>query len=133
MKLKPILALSAILSLAAFAAPGGWATVTLDPLPERIVVNEAIPFSFVVKQHGKSPLAGLTPRIEAVAKGQKTVEVTATAAEKEKGRYVASVRLPAATEWKVTIHSGFMNSRLELEPLNVAPRQVSQSTARPER
>ena len=133
MKLKPILALSAVLSLAAFAAPGGWATITLDALPKHVTVNEPIPFSFVVKQHGTKPLAGLTPRIEAVARGQKTVEVTATASGKEKGRYAASVRLPAATEWKVTIHSGFMTSRLELPPLQVAPRQVSQATARPGR
>ena len=133
MKLKPILALSAVLALAAFANPGGWATVTLDPLPERIAANDPIPFSFVVKQHGVKPLAGLTPRIEAVAKGQKTVEVAASADQKEKGRYLATVRLPAAAEWKVTIHSGFMTSRLELPPLHVAPRQVSQATARPGR
>lgn len=133
MKLKPILALSAVLSLGAFAAPGGWATVTLDPLPKQITVNEPIPFSFVVKQHGTKPLAGLTPRIEAVAKGQKTIEVTATASGKEKGRYVASLRLPAATKWNVTIHSGFMNSRLELPPVDVAPRQISQAPAKPGR
>lgn len=113
-----ILALSSL-----FATPeapvrvGGWATVTVETLPDQIMAGRAIQLVFVVKQHGKNPLAGLKPVVEFNAGGPVT-RVAATPG-KTKGQYTASVTFPKAGSWNVTIHSGFGESKLTLNPLTV--------------
>ena len=42
---------------------GGWAVVTVDDLPEYLVAGKPVTLSFVVRQHGVTPLDGLKPRI----------------------------------------------------------------------
>src|SRR5205823_14195680 len=47
---------------------GGWAVVTVDDLPDYVVVGQPVRLSFVVRQHGMRPLDGLRPRVEAKAR-----------------------------------------------------------------
>ena len=96
---------------------GGWATVTVETLPDQIVAGRAIQLVFVVKQHGKNPLDGLKPVVEFNAGGPVT-RVAATAG-KSKGQYTASITFPNVGSWNVTIHSGFGESKLTLNPLTV--------------
>ena len=127
MRTRSLLALSAALALTAFAPMGGWATITMDPYATRIAPSEPLQLAFVVKQHGVTPLAGLEPRIEAAADGQKTVTVKATAAKGE-GRYAATVRLTKAGDWTITVHSGFRTSKLVLDPVHVLDaKEVAQA------
>ncbi|NOT09092.1 MAG: hypothetical protein HOP28_12905, partial [Gemmatimonadales bacterium] len=40
---------------------GGWATINADPLPDNVVPGRKVQLTFLVKQHGVTPLAGLKP------------------------------------------------------------------------
>ena len=94
---------------------GGWAVVTLDTLPDAFVVGKATPVAFMVRQHGVSPMESLRPTVQAVS-GR--VEVTAKAEPTGRtGHYSASLALPHAGEWVITVHTSFMDSRLTLLPL----------------
>ena len=44
---------------------GGWAVVTVDDLPDYVVAGQPVRLSFVVRQHGMTPLDGLRPSVEA--------------------------------------------------------------------
>jgi mono/diheme cytochrome c family protein len=108
---------------------GGWAVVTVDDLPDYAVAGQPVTLSFVVRQHGMTPLAGLQPSVEATL-GNANVLVSAIA-DTGAGRYVAKVNLPRPGDWMVTIHSGFNGSRTTLPPFRTvsagmsAPRVLS--------
>ena len=100
-----------LLGTAGFAATsrhlGGWAVVTIDDLPDYVVVGQPVKLSFVVRQHGMTPLDGLHPVVEARS-GSTKVSVKALAVQ-DTGlpRYAATLNLSHPGEWTVTIHSGF--------------------------
>jgi len=109
--------LPALLVLPLIGAYGGWASITVEDLPDYGVARQAMNLTFTVRQHGFEKLRGLEPRIEARASG-----ATASAAAqpgKEAGQYTARLLLPEAGEWTITIHSGFGNSRVTLVPIQV--------------
>ena len=106
-----VLALLTLLTVNA----GGWAVITVEDLPDQVVVGQSDTLTFTVRQHGRAPLGGLKPTVEAEASGR-TVRVAATPGS-EPGRYIASLTLPNAGPWTLTIHSGFGNSRVKLMPL----------------
>ena len=102
-------------SLAAFF--GGWATITLDNLPDRVTVRQPLGLTFMVRQHGRTPLRGLNASVTARSAGRelRAVATPLPAA----GRYTATLMLPEPGDWTITIHSGFGNSNLTLPPLVV--------------
>jgi len=93
---------------------GGWAVVTVEDLPDQVVVGQPVTLSFAVRQHGHTLMSGLNARLEAKAGGQ-TVRAAATAAGT--GRYAATLTLPHAGAWTITIYSGFGPSNLTLMPV----------------
>jgi cytochrome c2 len=107
--------LPALLLLPLIGVYGGWAVTTVEDLPDYGVVRQPLNLTFTVRQHGVTKLSNLEPRVEARAGG-----VTAAAVAepgKEAGQYTARLVLPQAGEWTITIHSGFMGSRVTLVPL----------------
>ena len=46
---------------------GGWAAITVEELPDYVVVDRPVTLTFTVRQHGVTRLSGLRPRIEARA------------------------------------------------------------------
>lgn len=94
---------------------GGWAVVTVEELPDHVVVGRPIQLTFTVRQHGVSPMNGLKPTVELKFRGSQT-QVSATPA-REPGQYSASVTLPRAGHWNITINSGFNQSRATLLPV----------------
>ena len=97
------------------AAPvtfGGWATISVDKVPDKVVVGQSVDLVFVVKQHGKTPLSGLKPTLE--VKGAGAVSKVDATPGKETGQYKATVVLAQAGSYFITIHSGFADSRLTL-------------------
>lgn len=96
---------------------GGWATVTVENLPAQAVRGRALPLEFTVRQHGVTLLPGLKPTIEMTLGG--TTTRVAAKPGKSDGRYVAELVFASAGSWNITIHSGFMNSKLALAPLTV--------------
>jgi hypothetical protein len=111
----------ALTALSAFF--GGWATITVEDLPDAVVTGAATTLTFTVRQHGVAPLPDLEPKIEARL-GRRTVEARAVARGPQ-GRYSASLAFPEAGEWTITVHSGFGHSKLTLLPLQ-AVSEVSQ-------
>lgn len=108
---------------------GGWAVVTVDDLPDYVVAGQPVRLSFVVRQHGMTPLANLRPSIEAKL-GNANVSVRATA-DTGAGRYVATLNLSRPGDWTVTVHTGFLGNQTTLPPLQAvsagttAPRALS--------
>ena len=99
---------------------GGWAVITVDDLPDTVEAGKPVALTYAVRQHGVDLLDRLRGGIEAIA-GRQTVRGTVIEA-KERGRYTASLTLPTAGEWTVTIKSGFGNSNATLLPITaVAP------------
>lgn len=97
---------------------GGWAVVTVEDLPERIVVGAPTELKFSVRQHGIRLVPGLNGWISAVADG---LQVDAKPVADEPGYYRASLTIPRAGQWKITISSGFgVGSAVTLMPIRAA-------------
>lgn len=105
-------------SVSAFAF-GGWAVITLDDLPSHFTVGQPVTLSFVVRQHGVTPMNDVKPTIEArlgnMVTGT-TIQVPATRAGRA-GQYTAAFTVPKTGEWRVTVKSGFGNSNITLDPI----------------
>jgi mono/diheme cytochrome c family protein len=96
---------------------GGWAVITVDDLPDAAEAGKPITLSYMVRQHGMTPLGDLRGHIEATS-GR--LSATGTVRESAPtGRYTASLTLPSAGEWSITIRSGFGKSDVTLLPLTV--------------
>jgi hypothetical protein len=114
-----------LLLIPAFAfAAGGWAIITVEDVPDHLVALKPVEITFAVRQHGISLLGDLSPSVEARGAGTSTVIKARPAGQP--GRYVARLVVPKAGEWTVTIHSGFISSKLVLLPMSAvasgAPR-----------
>lgn len=81
------------------AQAGGWAVVTVDDLPKRIVAGQAIDIGFTVRQHGRTLRDDLTPAIHVDrADGQDSFTVTAKR-EGASGHYAAAITFPSEGTW----------------------------------
>ena len=69
-------------------------------------------------------LPGLSARVTAFAEGR---QVDAVATPGQAGYYSASLTLPRAGQWTITVHSGFGVSALELMPIAAVPAATSPS------
>jgi mono/diheme cytochrome c family protein len=118
----PLLVLFAVLT-AAYA--GGWATITvLNEFPDYAVAGKPVQLSFMVRQHGQTPLSGLQPSIRATAAGGLSAKTTVTAS-RTPGQYAAALTLPEPGMWTITITSGFNASEIKLPALRVIAREAS--------
>jgi mono/diheme cytochrome c family protein len=99
---------------AASMLAGGWAVVTVENPPERLVVGVPYTLEYSVRQHGKELLSGLRGKVEARA-GRQVVSADARALSV--GKYAASLTLPSAGSWTITVHSGFGPSKTTMRPI----------------
>jgi hypothetical protein len=96
---------------AALVAPGalagGWATVGFTPLPDGAVAGETWSPEITVRQHGVTPLGGLSPtvRIQKIGSGE-TTSFRARQTD-EAGVYRANVRFASAGEWRLVVDTGW--------------------------
>ena len=110
---------------------GGWAVTTVEDLPDYVTVGAPAALTFTVRQHGREPLARLTPTVEAVS-GKLRTKVSATPKAKA-GQYAATLNLPQPGDWTITIHSGFHESKTTLLPIkavaagSVAPPALAET------
>jgi hypothetical protein len=111
------LALSLLVAAPATPAGfGGWATISIEKVPDKVITGQPLDLVFVVKQHGVTPLSGLKPVLE--VKGAGTVARVDATPGKEKGQYKATVVLAQAGSYFITIHSGFGETRLTLPAIS---------------
>jgi hypothetical protein len=112
------------LALAGSAGAGGWATVGFEPLPDGTSAGGTWHPRITIRQHGVTPLGGLTP-IVTIANDSGTTETFTAAETPAVGIYDADVVFPSAGEWRVTIDSGFGESRVTYGPFTIgAPAAV---------
>jgi mono/diheme cytochrome c family protein len=96
------------IALAVTAYAGGWATVTVRTMPEYFVVGKTANMTFFVRQHGVSPLDGLSVSVRAAAPGGlKAKAIGKAASSGVKGEYVAALTLPAPGLWTIEIDTGW--------------------------
>lgn len=106
-QLVVLCALAGALAATGVASAGGWATVSVDPLPTGLDAGDTWRTEITVLQHGETPLGGLSPVIT-VRESRSGLTRDAVAKEtSELGVYEASVVFPEAGEWNVVVESGF--------------------------
>jgi len=117
----------AFVLLLAFAATtgtahaGGWATVELGEAPSGIVAGEPWRVELIVKQHGITPMEGVTPSVK-IDNGAGVVKTFRARPTDRIGTYLAEVDFPSAGTWKTRIYDGFTDaSPHRLSPLTVSP------------
>ena len=119
----------ATLVLAPAASSGGWATVGFEPLPDGTSAGGTWNPTIFVKQHGITPLTGLTPVVEIYDDTGATRSFTA-AETSTAGMYEADVVFPAEGDWRVTIHSGFGDSQVTYGPVEISARTIADGGSR---
>jgi YtkA-like protein len=117
-KLIVLAALAAGLAVATSASAGGWATLGIDPLPDGTEAGGTWSPDITIRQHGQTPLDGLTPVVSISDEDGARHEFLAEPAG-EPGVYTADVTFPAAGSWHVVVESGFGDSRLTYGPVSI--------------
>jgi len=108
------LTIAAVVPLLA-AAFGGWATITVETLPDYLIAGQPTNLTFSLRQHGMQLLTDRSPTVEARSDDG---EFTARAVQTNKpGYYTATLTPPKTGNWTVTIKSGFGNSNVTLMPI----------------
>jgi hypothetical protein len=124
----PLVVLLAAL-LAGTALAGGWATIEMDELPGEIHAGETVHLSFMVLQHGQTPVHFLGESDLAVeplitgtnVKTGETIEISAVPDMSEVGRFNAEIVFPSAGNWEWTVAPRPLGGATELAPLTILP------------
>jgi hypothetical protein len=85
------------------ALAGGWAVITLDELPSGAVAGEPLTVGFTVRQHGRTLMTGLYPKVTAILGDEKIVFPAES--EGGPGHYMVSMTLPKEGKWKWAIEA----------------------------
>jgi hypothetical protein len=110
-RMKKLLLVLAV--AAAVAAPaanaGGWATVGLSSLPPSgLEANQAWPVDITVLQHGRTPLAGVTPIVRIRDDGGKVVKSFTAQPTGKTGVYHAVIKFPGSGTFSYEVYDGFV-------------------------
>jgi hypothetical protein len=101
-----MLAFFAIVALVLPAMAGGFAVTTFDQLPTTFRAGESYRLGYTVRQHGVTPLPGLTTRIVAQQAASGVTEIFIGTADGPAGHYAAIVRLPSEGAWLWQVEQG---------------------------
>ena len=113
-----VLVVAACTGLAAYY--GGWATVTVENLPDHLRVASPYNLTFSIRQHGVELLPDLSPYVQ--LKSGKNELIARAVATNRAGYYTATLNVPEAGEWSATIQTSFGKSHLKLMPLAAVSR-----------
>jgi cytochrome c2 len=120
-----VVLLSFVITVPAFA--GGWAVITLDELPSGAVTGEPLTVGFTVRQHGRTLMTGLYPKVTAIL-GEEKLEFPAQA-EGGPGHYTATMTLPKDGEWNWAIEAFTMYQPMPAIQVTGAGTTVANSPA----
>jgi hypothetical protein len=122
-----LLAAVAFAALTGTAHAGGWATVELGEAPSGLAAGEPWRVELIVKQHGITPLAGVTPSVR-IDNGDGVVRTFAARPTDRVGTYVAEVDFPSGGTWKTRVYDGFTDAvPHRLSPLTVSAAAASET------
>ncbi len=111
--------LVAALALAPAASSGGWASVGFAPLPDETSSGGTWSPTIFVKQHGVTPMTGLSPTVSIYRDDSGALESFTAVETSEPGVYTADVVFPAEGDWRVAIDSGFAGSSVTYGPVEI--------------
>jgi mono/diheme cytochrome c family protein len=97
------------------AAFGGWASVTVEDVPDYLVAGQPVTLNYTVRAHGKEPVSGLNASID-VRSGDQTMTIPVTAGAKA-GRYTATLTPSRTGDWTIVINTGFWPKKVTLLPI----------------
>jgi cytochrome c551/c552 len=109
-----VIGVAAALATIAAVRFGGWAVVTVESVPDYLVVGKATTLTFGIRQHAVTPMTDLSPEIVATS-GKREVRVQAR--NVGSGRYRADLSVPEAGDWRIVINTSFGKSRGQLLPI----------------
>lgn len=101
--------LAAGLGLGMHSAVGGWAVITIVDPPPYFEAGKNYRLEYMVRQHGRDPLAGLQGTVQLQPTGTAPaglITVSATPGAR-KGSYIATFRAPEGQQLNLRIQSGF--------------------------
>jgi hypothetical protein len=109
MALTHKLLLVAGLGLGTRVAVGGWAVVTIVNPPAYLEAGKTYQLEYMVRQHGRDPLAGLqgTVQIQPTGTAPASLITVSTTPGNRKGSYLASFRVPEGERLSLKIQTGF--------------------------
>jgi len=117
--------LLALLLPSAGALAGGWVVITLETLPEQIRAGEPQQLSFMVRQHGQTPIHDVEPLLTATnAETGERIQVQAEPAE-ELGRFLVTVDFPSQGVWEWSISAQPFPQTVTFAPITVQAGQES--------
>lgn len=122
--------LALLLALLAFGAAwaGGWAVISVEPLPDSVQPGQPFMIDFTVLQHGQTPMVGLDPAPSlSFSSADEQVWTFAAEEQAQPGRYQAEVTLPVAGSWDWQITAFTVTQAMP--PVQVADSQAGQTAA----
>lgn len=103
------------------AAAGGWVVITLDELPGPIRAGKIVRLGFTVRQHGVTPINGVTP-VLTTANPETGETITAEAQQVgETGHFEVAVVFPGAGTWEWRLKAPPFPQETHFEPITVLP------------
>lgn len=109
------------------ANAGGWATVTLDPLPATPAAGAELTVGFTILQHGQTPHTTSNAAIVIADRAGRT-ERFAARPEGAPGHHVATVRFPAAGVWRWEVEPDWFPKQ-SLGEITVAEAPIAASSS----
>ena len=107
-KLSLVLAVAVAAVAVPAASAGGWATVGLSSLPPAgLPADQDWPVDITVLQHGRTPLAGVTPVVRIRDDGGTVVKSFTAKPTGKTGVYHAVVRFPGEGSYSYEVYDGF--------------------------
>jgi hypothetical protein len=113
-----------VLSMLLFAAvitvasAGGWAVVTLDAMPQNVVVNEPLHVGMMIRQHGKTPWVYNDVRVRGYHSTGETFVVPAKM--DTEGHYNATLEFEKEGTWQWAVSSGLLPDWQPMPEIQVA-------------
>lgn len=121
-----------LVALRGTARAGGWATLTLDSVPNEVYAGEPLTVGFMVRQHGTHPVheawgEPMRPVLRAWnAETGAKLEAEAKA-DGEVGHFTVEVIFPEAGVWEWELDPVVLEGRMKYEPLTVLPARAASS------
>jgi hypothetical protein len=121
-----VLSALAVLALPAAAHAGGWASVSISPLPGGTQPGKPWKPKLTVLQHGQSPMQGITPAVIIKGPDGKQQRFDAKPTD-EIGVYQANVVFPTKGTYTYTVDDGFTNAfPVDYPPVHVGAPAAAQ-------
>src|SRR5687767_7385802 len=116
-----------LLTIPSLAFAGGWATTTLDTVPDQVRAGETYRVGYTSLQHGVSPFASRATAVRIRSSATGADQIFRAQHDGPAGHYVAHVRFPTAGAWIWEITHGFGGQKLA--PATVAAADDTKGTA----